>query len=71
MSPVSEKLFNQDEVIDTTEPVNQKPKVLWSLYFNQLDLSGEDLSERCPPNVFVVPTPDTEQDYENVIEQVL
>ncbi|XP_027206545.2 rab proteins geranylgeranyltransferase component A 1 [Penaeus vannamei] len=57
-----EKLFATDEDSD-------KPKILWSLYFNQEDFSGVDLSSCGTSNLHLCSGPDSQLDYDSAISQ--
>lgn len=46
-----------------------KPRIVWSLYFNQVDHSGCDLQANTPSNLYLCPGPNTDLDYDLAIEQ--
>ncbi|KAK3857778.1 hypothetical protein Pcinc_035987, partial [Petrolisthes cinctipes] len=45
------------------------PTLLWSLYFNQVDVSGCDLVSCSPTNLYLCPGPDSSLDYDAAITQ--
>ncbi|XP_063869348.1 rab proteins geranylgeranyltransferase component A-like [Scylla paramamosain] len=55
----------------TTEAddTSSKPRIVWSLYFNQVDHSGCDLETSMPGNLYLCPGPNTDLDYDLAIEQ--
>uniref|UniRef100_A0A0N7ZC84 Rab proteins geranylgeranyltransferase component A n=1 Tax=Scylla olivacea TaxID=85551 RepID=A0A0N7ZC84_SCYOL len=55
----------------TTEAddTSSKPRIVWSLYFNQVDHSGCDLETSTPGNLYLCPGPNTDLDYDLAIEQ--
>jgi hypothetical protein len=68
IKPVTDILFqprNEEEHLDGDD----RPVVLWDLYFEQLDTAGSDLGSRAPDNVFIVPGPVNELDFECCIRE--
>ncbi|KAK7085434.1 hypothetical protein SK128_008584 [Halocaridina rubra] len=59
---VAERLF-------AVEETSVGPRVLWSLYFNQLDLSNTDTMEGVPENIHLCSGPDASLDYDTAISQ--
>lgn len=53
----------------TTNSDNTKPKIVWSLFFNQADYSSCDLGASTPTNLYLCPGPNTDLDYDLAIEQ--
>ncbi|XP_068220721.1 rab proteins geranylgeranyltransferase component A 2 [Palaemon carinicauda] len=60
---VTQNLFAMDE------ENSDKPKLLWSLYFNQMDLSNVNLTEDIPENIYLCSGPDAFLDYDSAISQ--
>ncbi|GIX75544.1 rab proteins geranylgeranyltransferase component A 2 [Caerostris extrusa] len=64
-----ELLFTTENTDIVDDKQNQKPKLLWSVYFNQLDTSTINLDEDCPTAVFLTSNPDLDLDYEHAVKQ--
>ncbi|XP_064112420.1 rab proteins geranylgeranyltransferase component A-like isoform X1 [Macrobrachium nipponense] len=60
---VAQSLFAKDE------ESSSKPKLLWSLYFNQMDISNVDLKQDTPENIYFCSGPDALLDYDSAISQ--
>lgn len=65
LSPVVSELFA------TSDNSNEKPRVLWSLYYNQVRhfISDSNLTE-CPENLIVTSGPSESKDLDDIVENV-
>ena len=52
------------------ETVEDKPRVLWSLYFTQKDNSFINCCDKLPDNVFLLSGPGTEVDIDRPVQEV-
>ncbi|GFV16579.1 rab proteins geranylgeranyltransferase component A 2 [Trichonephila clavipes] len=64
-----ELLFSTENMGTFEDKQNQKPNLLWSVFFNQKDTSVMDLSTDVPTGVFLTSSPDVDLDYEHVVKQ--
>ncbi|CAL1280569.1 unnamed protein product [Larinioides sclopetarius] len=64
-----ELLFSSGNADASDDKQNQKPNVLWSVYFNQRDTSTISLNENLPPGVFLTSSPDLDLDYEHAVKE--
>ncbi|XP_078067793.1 rab proteins geranylgeranyltransferase component A 1 [Mustelus asterias] len=75
LEPVVSTLFTQDSETEETDchecEVEEKPRVLWALYFNVRDTSAVDRStyEGLPSNVFVCCGPDAALGFDQSVKQ--
>ena len=53
LTPVVEKLFRFPEDDSSCVTEDDRPCILWSVYFNTKDVTPKDLSSHCPENVFL------------------
>lgn len=54
----------------TADEEHKKPNLLWSLFFNCLDTSGQELNDSCPENVIVCAGPNWTIDFEHSVQEV-
>ncbi|GBM59670.1 Rab proteins geranylgeranyltransferase component A 1 [Araneus ventricosus] len=64
-----ELLFSNGSADASEDKPNQKPNVLWSVYFNQRDTSTISLNENLPSGVFLTSSPDLDLDYEHAVKE--
>ncbi|GFQ65346.1 rab proteins geranylgeranyltransferase component A 2 [Trichonephila clavata] len=64
-----ELLFSTESMGTSEDKKNQKPNLLWSVFFNQKDTSVMDLSTNVPTGVFLTSSPDVGLDYEHAMKQ--
>ncbi|XP_028145708.2 rab proteins geranylgeranyltransferase component A 1 [Diabrotica virgifera virgifera] len=68
-SSVIDSLFGQNEETNMENENEQKPSILWSMYFSLPDTNDGDLTEGLPENVFVCPGPDADLDYDYSVKK--
>ena len=52
------------------ETIEDKPRILWSLYFTQKDNSFINSCDKLPDNVFLLSGPGTEVDIDRPVQEV-
>ncbi|GFU28549.1 rab proteins geranylgeranyltransferase component A 2 [Nephila pilipes] len=62
-------LFSTENPGTSEDKQNQRPNLLWSVFYNQKDTSVMDLKTNVPTGVFLTSTPDVDLDYEHAVKQ--